>query len=683
MKQDDMNYEQLSEELTRLNNRLSALNESNSSLAEKLLKLKDYDKSLKSILDNLPAVVYLLNNDKKYSVIYLNDSVEKLTGYTKEEFYSEEISFMKLYHPEDVPGMFKRMNEAISNHEPYHLIFRMKNKDGEWHWIEEYGNPIVNDKSELINFAGFFYEISERKKYESELSDSEARHRILFETASDAIFLMAEDRFIDCNQKTLEMFGCKRPQIIGQPPYRFSPSYQPDGRKSIDKALEKIQAALAGENQNFEWLHCRYDQTPFEAEVSLRKVILSDKPHIVATVRDISKRVQSARVQKVLANLSQAAATSDDLRDLLVTIREQLGILLDTTNFYVALYNTDTGLYSFPYYEDEYDNLESYEPVHLENSLTDYVRKTGQAILVDSTKFSQLVSRGEVKLVGTDNPLWLGAPLKTERGTIGVVVVQSYNNASLYAEHDLELLNLVAGHIASALEKARVTEQIRESEERFRTLAENTLEIIGELDKKGRVLYTSPNITEFTGYEQEELVGHNFLKLLHPKDRRRIIVEYSRGVESKEAFHMEFRIQRKNGDWLYAECSGKPYRTSSGEMRSVIVGRNITERKHAEETFRESENLKTAQRLAGAVAHEFRQPLAALMLISDLAKSSLKNEHSLQQNADKIAKSVAQVNDLVTKLQDITDISLKPYAGGGKIFDLNKSGSEDEEEKED
>ncbi|MCX7041844.1 MAG: diguanylate cyclase, partial [Gammaproteobacteria bacterium] len=112
----------------------------------------------------------------------------------------------------------------------------------------------------------------------------------LFEGSGDSIFLMRGEQFVECNPATLQMFGCTREQIIGQPPYRYSPQFQPDGQPSQDKALEKIGAAFQGETQHFEWLHCRYDGSTFDAEVTLNVVEIAGEPHLLATVRDTSER---------------------------------------------------------------------------------------------------------------------------------------------------------------------------------------------------------------------------------------------------------------------------------------------------------------------------------------------------------------------------------------------------------
>ena len=125
---------------------------------------------------------------------------------------------------------------------------------------------------------------------EKALRESELKHRALYETANDAIILMSQDHVIECNARTLAMFGCERGQIIGKPLYEFSPTNQPDGRNSKAKALEKIRLAMAGEAQFFEWEHLRKAGTPFGAEISLNRLELGGEILLQAILRDTSAR---------------------------------------------------------------------------------------------------------------------------------------------------------------------------------------------------------------------------------------------------------------------------------------------------------------------------------------------------------------------------------------------------------
>lgn len=135
---------------------------------------------------------------------------------------------------------------------------------------------------------------------------NEYRLRTLFNSAHDAIFTMDYKTFTDCNDATLRIFQCKKEEIVGQTPYRFSPAFQPDGRTSEEAAMEKINAVLAGDPQFFQWRHIRLDGTPFDAEVSLNRFDLEGDVQILAVVRDISDRKRTESEKELLALVANA-----------------------------------------------------------------------------------------------------------------------------------------------------------------------------------------------------------------------------------------------------------------------------------------------------------------------------------------------------------------------------------------
>ncbi|HEX3799615.1 MAG TPA: PAS domain S-box protein [Verrucomicrobiae bacterium] len=153
----------------------------------------------------------------------------------------------------------------------------------------------------------------ERSEAEAALRRSEVRYRTLFEAAQDAILISNGECIVDCNPCALEMFGCTRLELIGESPLRFSPARQPDGHESVIKGREKILAALAGEPQHFEWRHCRRDDTPFEAEVSLNRIDLDHQSFMLGIVRNITERKRAeAAIRESEAKFSTAFRASPD-----------------------------------------------------------------------------------------------------------------------------------------------------------------------------------------------------------------------------------------------------------------------------------------------------------------------------------------------------------------------------------
>ena len=164
-------------------------------------------------------------------------------------------------------------------------------------------------------------------------------------------------------------------------------------------------------------------------------------------------------MKHVLYDIAQAAAATENMNDFFGSIQSSLGKLINTKNFYIALYDSQSESVSFPYFIDEHDTAPN--PRRLGKGINDYVIRSGKRLFADAHICQELEQQGFIENIGTPSALWLGAPLKLGETTIGAIVVQSYDDPQCYRKTDIDILEFVSNQISQTIDRKQAQEKIR------------------------------------------------------------------------------------------------------------------------------------------------------------------------------------------------------------------------------
>ncbi len=314
--------------------------------------------------------------------------------------------------------------------------------------IQYRGKPAI-----LLNVC----DISERKKAEEKLKESEKRFEHIALSSADWIWEVDKDcKYTFTSGKVKSLLGYEPDELIGKTPYDLMSEDEAERIKGIFQKISSNKESIV-DLQN-------WNLTKNGDKICLLTnalPILDEYGELTGyrgVDKDISERIRAEHIQSILYNITRAVNTTKDLSELFISIRDYLSEIIDTTNFYVALYNKENNTISLPYDIDEKDEFASFPAG---KTFTSYVIRTGKPLLADEEISEKLTQAGEVELVGSPSKIWLGVPLKIEKKVIGIVVVQSYTDSKLYTENDMDILEFVSDEIALAIERKRTEEELR------------------------------------------------------------------------------------------------------------------------------------------------------------------------------------------------------------------------------